>query len=84
MFLVLVPVSDPQERSKMFAGSSMMGFEHEGLPACGSFLRAHGGILEMFTGHSVCKGCGKGKHTKYSKSKICCDTVTAVSHTVIN
>ena len=31
-----------------------MGFEHEGLPSCGSFLRAHERFLEMFTSYLPC------------------------------
>lgn len=37
----------------------------------------------MFTGHSVCKSCRRGKQTKYSTSNIF-DTVTTVSHNFSN
>ena len=41
-----------QERFKtQSTGSQTMGFEHEGLPACGSFLRAHERFLEIFTSY---------------------------------
>eukprot|EP00435_Cladocopium_sp_Y103_P005516 s4546_g1.t2 len=45
-----------EERSKtQSTGSQTMGFEHEGLPACGSFLRAHERFLEFFTSDVWCE-----------------------------
>ena len=65
VFMTELPVSlfVTHTREEQFKGICTLGFQHEGLPACGAFLRANQRFLEIFTSSDSLEVVCDGSHS---------------------